>query len=256
MAAFQEPMRTLILSDIHSNLTALEAVLAQAQEKYDQVICLGDIVGYGPDPNEVIARVRALGPVAVVRGNHDKACCGISDAQDFNAVARVAAGWTREQLPPDTLAYLRQLDAGPVPVAGFQIVHGSIRDEDEYVFTPREAGENLQLAEIPLTFCGHTHFQGGFALREGGRLEVLRVRIEPGVGFAEYAIAPGAKYLINPGSIGQPRDGDARAGFAFYDHEKQLVEYWRVPYDIEATQKRMKAARLPDPLIARLAAGR
>src|SRR3990167_2096755 len=89
-------MRTLILSDIHSNLTALEAVLEQAQGKYDQVICLGDIVGYGPDPNEVIRRVQGLQPVAVVRGNHDKACCGISDAQDFNAVARTAAAWTRE----------------------------------------------------------------------------------------------------------------------------------------------------------------
>jgi predicted phosphodiesterase len=249
-------MRTLILSDIHSNLTALEAVLGQAQGKYDQVICLGDIVGYGPDPNEVIERVRALQPAAVVRGNHDKACCGISDAQDFNAVARTAATWTREQLPAENLSYLRQLDTGPLAVAGFQIVHGSIRDEDEYVFTPRDAHENLELAQVPLTFCGHTHFQGGFALRDTGRLEVLRVRIEPGVGFAEYPIAPGAKYLINPGSIGQPRDGDPRAGFAFYDHEKPLVEYWRVPYDIEATQKRMKTAKLPEPLIARLSVGR
>ncbi len=249
-------MRTLILSDIHSNLTALEAVLEQAQGKYDQVICLGDIVGYGPDPNEVIRRVQGLAPVAVVRGNHDKACCGISDAQDFNAVARTAAAWTREQLPPENLAYLRQLDAGPVAVAGFQIVHGSIRDEDEYVFTPREAGENLQLAQVPLTFCGHTHFQGGFALRDTGRLEVLRVRIEPGVGFAEYPVAPGAKYLINPGSIGQPRDGDSRAAFAFYDDEEDVVEYRRVPYDIPATQEKMKKADLPKPLIDRLALGR
>ncbi len=249
-------MRTLILSDIHSNLTALEAALEQVQGKYDRVICLGDIVGYGPDPNEVIQRVQGLQPVAVVRGNHDKACCGISDAQDFNAVARAAATWTREQLPPDNLAYLRQLDVGPLAVEGFQIVHGSIRDEDEYVFTPREAHENLDLAQVPLTFCGHTHFQGGFALRDTGRLEVLRVRIEPGVGFAEYTLTPGGKYLINPGSIGQPRDGDPRAGFAFYDPEKALVEYWRVPYDVEATQKRMKAAKLPDPLIARLSVGR
>jgi len=249
-------MRTLILSDIHSNLTALETALEQAQGKYDRVICLGDIVGYGPDPNEVIRRVQGLQPVAVVRGNHDKACCGISDAGDFNAVARAAATWTREQLPPDNLAYLRQLDAGPLAVGDFQIVHGSIRDEDEYVFTPREAGENLELSQTPLTFCGHTHFQGGFALRDAGRLEVLRVRIEPGVGFAEYTLTPGVRYLINPGSIGQPRDGDPRAGFAFYEPEKQVVEYWRVPYDVEATQKRMKAAKLPEPLIARLSVGR
>jgi len=249
-------MRTLILSDIHSNLTALEAVLEQAAGKYDRVICLGDIVGYGPDPNEVIQRVRGLNPVATVRGNHDKACCGITNAEDFNAVARAAASWTRQQLTPENLAYLRQLDVGPAPVDDFQIVHGSIRDEDEYVFTPREAGENLELAKVGLTFCGHTHFQGGFARREGGRLEVLRVRMEPGVAWAALELNPASRYLINPGSIGQPRDGDPRAGFGFYESEKRTVEYWRVPYDIAATQQRMRAAQLPEPLIHRLSHGR
>lgn len=249
-------MRSLILSDIHSNLTALAAVLAQAEGNYDQVICLGDIVGYGPDPNEVIDRVQALGPVAVVRGNHDKACCGISNAEDFNAAARAAAVWTRKHLRPENLVYLRQLDAGPLAVGEFQIVHGSVRDEDEYLFMPREAEENLKLTEVPLTFCGHTHFQGGFALRGDGRVDVVRVRTGLGAAAAELELEEGVKYLINPGSIGQPRDGDPRAAYAFYEHEKRLVEYWRVPYDIEATQERMRTAALPVPLITRLAVGR
>ncbi|MFQ5658531.1 MAG: metallophosphoesterase family protein, partial [Candidatus Methylomirabilales bacterium] len=146
-------MRTLILSDIHSNSAALEAVLNQVkgQGPYDQVVCLGDVVGYGPDPNEVIDRLQGLDPVAVVRGNHDKACCGISNAEDFNVHARVAAAWTREQLRPENLIYLRQLDAGPLRVGEFQIVHGSVRDEDEYVFAPQDAAESLKLAEVPLT---------------------------------------------------------------------------------------------------------
>lgn len=249
-------MRTLILSDIHSNLTALEAVLEQTPGKYDQVICLGDIVGYGPDPNEVIDRIQALAPVATIRGNHDKACCGISNAEDFNPAARAAAAWTREQLRPENLAYLRQLDVGPLRVGDFQIVHGSVRDEDEYVFTPREAEENLKLAELPLTFCGHTHFQGGFVWHPDGRLEVLRVRTAAGVATAARVLDKRPKYLINPGSIGQPRDGDPRAAYAFYDDEKQQVDYWRVPYDVKATQQRMRAADLPEPLIARLTIGR
>lgn len=251
-------MRTLILSDIHSNLAALEAVLAAVAQQgpYEQIICLGDIVGYGPDPNEVIDRVKALEPAATVRGNHDKACCGISNAEDFNAVARTAVAWTREQLRPENLSYLRQLDVGPLPVGDFQVVHGSIRDEDEYVFTRQEAGENLRLAQVALTFCGHTHFQGGFALRDEKGVEGIQVRAQEGANSAELDLEPDRKYLINPGSIGQPRDGDPRAAYAFYDDQKRLVEYWRVPYDIQATQRRMKNCQLPEPLILRLAVGR
>ena len=249
-------MRYVILSDIHSNQAGLEAVLAQARDKYEQVVCLGDIVGYGPDPNEAIDQVQALNPVAVVRGNHDKACCGISNAEDFNPAARAAADWTRQQLRPENLTFLRQLDVGPLRVGSFQIVHGSVRDEDEYVFQPREALVSLTQAEVPVTFLGHTHFQGGFVLHEDGRVEILRLSMSKGLASVELVLDPKAKYLINPGSIGQPRDGDPRAGFAFYDEDKQVVEYWRVPYDVEATQKRMRTFSLPEPLIARLTIGR
>lgn len=249
-------MRYLVLSDIHSNLAGLETVLGQARGKYDQVICLGDIVGYGPDPNEAIDRVQALNPAAVVRGNHDKACCGISNAEDFNPAARAAADWTRRHLRPENLTYLRQLDVGPLRVGSFQIVHGSVRDEDEYVFQPREAQASLAQAEVPVTFLGHTHFQGGFALHEDGRVEILRLSMPKGLASAELVLDAKGKYLVNPGSIGQPRDGDPRAGFAFYDEEKRVVEYWRVPYDVGATQERMRTAHLPEPLIARLTIGR
>ncbi len=249
-------MRYLILSDIHSNLEALEAVLAQARDNYDQVICLGDVVGYGPDPNAVIDRVRALAPVAMVRGNHDKASCGIDDAANFNLEARQAVLWTRQQLRADNLSFLRRLPAGPATCDHFQIVHGSLRHEDEYVFLSAEALESLKLAETTLTFCGHTHFQGGFLLKNTGRMEVLRVSLGLGVAFAALQLGPTARYLINPGSVGQPRDGDARAAFAYYESEKQVVEYWRVPYDIAATQEKMLAAGLPQVLITRLSFGR
>jgi predicted phosphodiesterase len=249
-------VRYLILSDIHANLSAVEAVLPLIKDKYDQLVSLGDIVGYGPDANEAVDCVRDLKPVAQVRGNHDKASCGITEAEDFNPTARAVALWTREQLRAENLDYLRDLAEGPDRVGGYQIVHGSIRDEDEYLFRAREARENLELAATSVTFFGHTHFQGGFLMRGGDRVELIRLRWPPGVVSAKLLLATNARYLINPGSIGQPRDGDPRAGFAYYDEEKRTVEFWRVPYDIEATQEKMRKAALPPSLIERLAIGR
>lgn len=250
-------MRYLILGDIHANSVALEAVLEQAGKEYERFVCLGDIVGYGPDPNEAVDRVQELKPMAVVRGNHDKACCGITDAEDFNPVARAAVTWTREQLRAENLSYLRELAMGPMPVGSFQIVHGSVLDEDEYIFQAREARESLKEAQVPVTFFGHTHYQGGFALRESDGVEVVRLSLPPGVVSAKLTLDTASRrYLVNPGSVGQPRDGDARAGFVFYDDKKQEVEYWRVPYDIQATQKKMRDAGLPPSLSDRLARGR
>jgi len=249
-------VRYLILSDIHANQTAFEAVMTAANGRWEKCICLGDIVGYGPDPNESIDRVRALEPVAVVRGNHDKACSGITDASDFNPVARFAATWTHEQLTPDNLTYLRELPTGPARVEDFQIVHGSVIDEDQYVFRAGEARMSLERAEVWLTFFGHTHFQGGFVLRPNGKIDLVRLSLPPGPASAKLLLAKNIKYMINPGSIGQPRDGDPRAAFAFYDDQKRVLEYMRVPYDIAATQERMKHAGLPKPLGDRLALGR
>jgi diadenosine tetraphosphatase ApaH/serine/threonine PP2A family protein phosphatase len=247
-------MRSLILSDIHANLTALEAVLAAANGRWEQAVCLGDVVGYGPDPNEVVDRVKALSS-ATIRGNHDKAVAGVSDADDFNPVARAAATWTRENLRPENLEYLRQLPAGPLAQDGLALVHGALYDEDEYVFAPAQALDGLLESPSRVTFFGHTHFQGGFSYRDS-RLEVLQIRPEPGTQFAALQLDSGTRYLLNPGSIGQPRDGDSRAAFAIADMDHSVVEFWRVPYDIDAVQQRMKQAGLPEPLILRLTFGR
>ena len=247
-------MRYLILSDIHANSSALEAALVAVEERWERAVCLGDVVGYGPDPNEVIDRVRPL-VATIIRGNHDKAACGLADAEDFNPVARTAAAWTREQLRAENLAYLQQLPAGPATDNGLALVHGALNNEDEYVFAPAQALEGLMESPFPVTFFGHTHFQGGFSLREE-KLEIIQLRPAPGTSFAALRIEPNTRYLLNPGSIGQPRDGDPRAALAIADMNHSVVEFWRVPYNIEAVQQRMKRAGLPEPLILRLAFGR
>ncbi len=247
-------MRHLILSDIHANITALDAALAATKGKWDKAVCLGDVVGYGPDPNEVIDRTREIGAITI-RGNHDKAGSGLANAEDFNPVARNAALWTRDRLRPELREYLEKLPTGPATVDGITIVHGASRDEDEYVFAPAQALDGLLEATSPVTFFGHTHLQGGFTLRDD-KVGVLHFKPTGENHFAPLTIESGTTYLLNPGSIGQPRDGDTRAAFAIADLDNKVVEFWRVPYDIEAVQKRMAAANLPEPLILRLSFGR
>lgn len=247
-------MRYLILSDIHANLTALDAALHAAEGKWEKSICLGDIVGYGPDPNEVIDRVRALNGVTI-RGNHDKAGSGIADAEDFNPVARNAALWTRQQLRPENRDYLEKLPTGPLLIDSFTIVHGAARDEDEYVFAPAQALDSLLDAPSPITFFGHTHLQGGFTMH-GDKVGVLHLKPSGGSQFSALTIEDDTIYLLNPGSIGQPRDGDTRSAFVIADLEHKSVEFWRVAYDVESVQQRMSTAGLPEPLILRLALGR
>lgn len=247
-------MRYLILSDIHANLTALDAALAAAKGRWDGAACLGDLVGYGPQPNEVVERVRSLGGVTI-RGNHDKAVSGLVDAEDFNPLARSATLWTRDQLHPANLEYLETLPKGPLTIDGFSILHGALHDEDEYVFGPTQALEGLLEASSPVSFFGHTHIQGGFTLKDD---QVIVLHPQPSAGnpFSLLPIDSGATYLVNPGSVGQPRDGDPRAAFAIADLENRAVELWRVPYDIEDVQNRMTQAGLPEPLILRLSFGR
>jgi predicted phosphodiesterase len=247
-------MRYLILSDIHANLTALDAALAAAKGHWGKAICLGDIVGYGPDPNEVIDRIREIDALTI-RGNHDKAGSGIANADDFNPVARSVALWTRSQLRPENREYLEKLPTGPVTINGFSLVHGAFRDEDEYVFAPAQALDSLLDAPSPVTFFGHTHLQGGFTLSEE-KVGVLHFKPPGENGFASLKIEADVTYLLNPGSIGQPRDGDTRSAFAISDLDNNQVEFWRVPYDIEGVQKRMAAAGLPEALILRLSFGR
>ena len=247
-------MRILILSDLHSNATALDAVLDAAEGRWDLSVCLGDVVGYGPDPNEVTARLRELG-TQTIRGNHDKAVTGLMPTDDFNPVAKSAVDWTRGQLKPDHLAWLSTLPPGPLATDGIVLVHGAFQDEDEYVFTPEQALDGLLESTAPVTFFGHTHHQGGFSYLDS-RLEVLQIRPRLSEPFAALRVELPRRYLLNPGSIGQPRDGDPRAAFAIADLEHQIIEFWRVPYDVFVVQGRMRDARLPEQLIQRLTVGR
>ena len=250
-------MRILILSDIHANLEALEACLSAAPP-HDRVFNLGDIVGYGASPNEVTERSRELGTV-FVRGNHDKACSGVTSLDDFNPIAGLAVLWTRQKLKPDNLSFLHDLPSGPIsPVEGLQCVHGSPRDEDEYVLMRRDAYSILGRASVPVTFFGHTHVQGGFWIDdetdEEGGLE-LKYTARTGLQQLTVQLRETGKYMINPGSIGQPRDGDPRAAFLVYDTEQRAVTFFRVPYNIAAAQEKIFAAGLPERLAIRLEEG-
>ena len=248
-------MRYLVLSDIHSNLEALEAVLrASAAQRCDAVLVLGDLVGYGADPNAVVDRVRGLNPVAIVRGNHDKVAAGLDDAEDFNPMAKSAAHWTRESLTPQTLEYLRDLPTGPLIVDDMiEICHGSPLDEDLYVVADIDAARSISAARRPICLFGHTH------VAVSTRMDVQRfLHIDAPQGHPEFptTISAESKYLINPGSVGQPRDGDSRAAYAIADLERKVVTLYRVAYPIEVAQKKILDAGLPPMLAYRLGMGR
>jgi predicted phosphodiesterase len=245
-------VRFLILSDIHANWEALDAVLRDAAGRhYHAVLCLGDIVGYGPNPNEVTAWVRAHADV-VVRGNHDKACSGVAAFDSFNTAAKRSSRWTREELLDEHTQWLLNLDRGPVLVEHFDLVHGSPDDEDRYIVHEHEAEAGLRHASEQLTFFGHTHMQGGFVGELYRRnLEVSRLNAVP----SQMAIIPDRRYLLNPGAVGQPRDGDARAAYCIYDSSMRVVEFCRADYDIRTVQDKILAAGLPEELAFRLAAG-
>jgi len=247
-------MRVLVLSDIHANSTALEAALAAVDGRWERAVCLGDLVGYGPDPNEVIDRVVAL-DAAIIRGNHDKAAVRDPATEDLNPLAMLAAQWTQKHLTAEHRAFIEQLPSGPMRDGELTLVHGSYKDEDEYVFSPARALGGLVESPTNVTFFGHTHIQGGFSYRDDD-LQVIQLKVPPGAGFAALRIEPGTRYLLNPGSVGQPRDGDPRAAFAITDRDHGVIEFWRVPYDIVAVQRRMVDADLPAPLVTRIAFGR
>ena len=243
----------LVLSDIHSNLDALEAVLAAVEGEWDRLLVLGDLVGYGGEPNGVIDRIRALNPVAVIRGNHDKAACGIDDASNFNQIAKYAAQWTGEALTDDNREYLRALAAGPVMIDDrVEICHGSPFDEDHYIFDVEDAQKAMETSQRQLCLFGHTHLPVVFKT-DGQTFEGY---VPEGDAPVEIALESGLRYVINPGSVGQPRDGDARAAFALYWPDIFTLELRRVPYAVDAAQRRIIVAGLPASLANRLAVGR
>ena len=246
-------MRYLIVSDLHANLEALHAVLEQAAGAWDRAICCGDLVGYGADPNAMVDWVRATCQT-VVRGNHDRASTGQDDLEWFNPVARAAALWTLQTLSQENADYIRELPRGPLMVEGFQVVHGSPFDEDEYVIAANEASNAFNYLENRLAFFGHTHVQGGFIWNQS-RVETI-LRPPADAEFEVMDIDAECAYMINPGSVGQPRDGDPRAAYALFDSEAKQVTYCRTEYDVAAAQRKIHEAGLPPILADRLLVGR
>jgi predicted phosphodiesterase len=246
-------LRYLILSDIHGNRQALEAVARAAEGQYGRMLCCGDLVGYGADPNAVVDWIRAHCS-EIVRGNHDRACTGQEDLSWFNPVARAAALWTQAALTVENAAFVRALPRGPLALDGFQLAHGSLFDEDEYVSDPEEAAGNFASLEGSLVFFGHTHIQGGYRWTRGRPAAIPGA---PGpTGRRTMEIDSACAYLVNPGSVGQPRDDDPRAAFAIYDSEAHTVVYRRVSYDVSEAQRRIGDAGLPWILAERLSTGR
>jgi len=222
-------MRYGIVADIHGNLEALEAVLHGLEGKVDQIVCLGDIVGYGPNPNECCEILRKQN-IPSVAGNHEKATTGELELTRFNKNAAAAILWTQKVLLPENLQYIKDLPL-TLDLPGFEIVHGSlVNPAEEYLTNLSEALPTFELMKKTLLFVGHTH-------------RPLNLEQE-------------GKKIINPGSVGQPRDGDPRAAFIIYDDKTGEAQLLRVNYDIEAVQNKMKAADLPQFLIERLSVGR
>lgn len=241
-------MRVVVLSDIHANLTALEAVLAAALPA-DEVWHLGDVVGYGPDPDEVVARLRELGARGV-RGNHDAAAVGGLEIEWFNPDARRAIEWTRHAITDATRAWLAALPER-AEAAGVTLVHGSPRDPiREYVLDAATARAALAAVATPVALHGHTHVPAAWLVAPDGEVDVR----QPGDGTR---LVPGARRaLLNPGSVGQPRDGHPAAAWLELDPATGAAAWHRTPYDVADVQARMRAAGLPEALAARLAAGR
>src|SRR3990172_7681739 len=244
-------MRVAIVSDIHSNLPAFEAVLLHAESggRVEALWCLGDIVGYGPPPNECIAQLRRYEHRAVA-GNHDLAACGRMWTEEFNEAAARAVDWTAEQLSHASRAYLEELPM-VVSEGDFTLVHGSLRwPEWEYLLSSEQAQAHLELQQTPYGLVGHSHLP--FVCREQkGSPPTLRPATD-----GERVELGDQRLILNPGGVGQPRDGDPRAAYALYDGDARVVTYHRVEYDIAVTQQAMEAAGLPRWLIERLSYGR
>ena len=245
-------MRIALLTDVHANLAALQAVLRHAEEDgpLDQVWCMGDLVGYGPQPSECLTVLRGY-DLRAVAGNHDRAATGDLDTSAFNPAAAEAAGWTETHITNDDRAFLRELPE--VRVEGeMTLVHGSLRDPVwEYLFDPRAARGHLDRQDTPYSVCGHTHIPLLFEEAPGRSSPLMATlahgdRIELGE----------RRLVINPGGVGQPRDGDPRSAYGLLDTAARTVDLFRVEYDITATQRAMEDAGLPERLITRLARGK
>lgn len=243
-------MRYLVLSDIHANLEALEATLAAAGA-YDRALVLGDLVGYGADPDAVIDRVRRLPASTIIRGNHDKVGAGLETLDSFNHLARHAIAWTKNILTPANRDWLAALPAGPSVIDDeVEICHGAPFDEDVYIFDELDARRAFSVMQRPLCLFGHTHVPASF------RFDSEMSAVGPPRGPRFDLEVRDARYLVNCGAVGQPRDGDARAAYGVYDTGTTRLSVFRVPYDVATAQAKIIAAGLPEVLAQRLAIGR
>jgi len=241
-------MRAAVISDIHSNLHALDAVLADIDgNNADELWCLGDIVGYGPRPNECCNLVRARAAHSLC-GNHDLAVLGSLDVGEFAGDAGRAARWTSSELGAEQRAWLETLTP-QVYFAGAELYHGSPRDPVwEYVLSEQVALASLEMTAAPLVLVGHSHVALALALHDGF--------VEGGLAPADTVAKLGSRrWLLNPGSVGQPRDGDPRAAWLLLDLGERLATFRRVTYDVEQTQAEIRARGLPDGLATRLSHG-
>lgn len=244
-------MRYLILSDIHANLEALDAALTAAAT-WDGVLVLGDLIGYGADPNAVVERVRALSATTVIRGNHDKVGAGLASVEGFNHLARQAITWTAAALTPENRAWVAALPEGPVVIDELtEICHGAPFDEDVYIFDDLDARRAFRALQRPLCLFGHTHVPAIFCF--DGDLQMIG---PPRGESSELTLQDGTKYLVNVGAVGQPRDGDARAAFGILDTAARTLTVMRIVYDVASAQAKILAAGLPEVLAQRLAIGR
>lgn len=241
-------MRILVFSDIHANLAALEAVLDAAGD-VDEAWFLGDLVGYGPNPNECIQRVQELDALVCLQGNHDAAAIGKLPLDSFNPEARRSIEWLRDNLTENSRAFLGELSPR-TQIDDITLVHASPRQPVlEYLLDTHSAGENFDFFDGPYCFVGHTHIPVHFTLSSNGgstRMRIPRpnsqIRLE-------------GRCIVNPGSVGQPRDRDPRAAFAIFDSEVHTWDYRRVEYDVENVQSQMRSADLPERHVLRLAGG-
>ncbi len=241
-------MRTLIISDIHANLPALEAVLADAGQ-FDAAWCLGDLVGYGPDPNECIERIRTLPNLQCIMGNHDAAAVGVIEVDAFNPDARKTVLWTRERITPANEEYLKNLP-DRIKLDFTTLVHGSpFKPIWEYLLDTRSATISFEFYDTPYCFVGHTHLPVLYYLPDDRTTAQLIVPEHT----SQMTLAPRA--IINPGSVGQPRDRDSRSAYAILDISDFTWEWHRVQYDFTVVQDRMRKENLPERHITRLSVG-
>lgn len=245
-------MRALIVSDLHSNAEALKAVFSKVRrKKYDVIVCLGDFVGYGAQPNQVLDTMRQVRARKLyVRGNHDRVAAGFEDGAGFNHIARYAALWTRDHLSAPNRRFLKDLPLGPLEAGLVMLCHGSPHDEDEYVFNEYHAAQILALYPSRIILYGHTHLPVIFSMDEGMRVRGQAVREE-----CVIKLDRSKRYLINPGSVGQPRDRNPASSFAILDSTKMTVQFFRVPYDVDRAQGAILKAGLPAVLADRLTYG-